>query len=500
MSVLGARIRAVLELDPAADAVEAGGRWYSWSSLGKRIDALEAACTGLGLGSNARIGVLLRNKIDPYAALVFCFSSQRCLVTLNPAYPAEVLAQDIRKLRLPVVVGEAADLKSEPVAAALAETGTASIALGENAGDPVCVLEALSGTSAIRTNEASIIEMLTSGTTGTPKRIAIGRRGFEEVVARGLDPRDKPRLSANVQLLNGPFAHIGGIWHVINQLVAGRKACLLERFSVAGWHDAVVRHRPKSSATPPAALRMILDADIPKSDLSSLIVLTSGTAPLDWSVVDEVWQRYGIAVLTNYGATESSGAAIAGWSLEQFQQYRDSKRGSVGKIQAGVEARVVSPETGEPLKTGELGLLEARGNQMAAKPGEWMRTTDIAVLDADNFLWIKGRADQAIVRGGFKIQPDDVARAVEAHSAVKEAVVVGISDNRLGQVPHAAIVLKPGMAAPSQEEWSIFLRRSLTAYQVPVGFHVVDAIPRTTSLKPALATLRTTIEQKLRGR
>jgi long-chain acyl-CoA synthetase len=495
MSILGNRIEAVVQLDPSADAVEAAGHWYSWAALRNQLDALEDACVSLGLGPDARVGVMLRNRIGPYAALVFCLARRRCLVTLNPAYPADVLAQDIRALRLPVVIGEAADLAGQPVAAALAQTGTASIVLGATYEDAIQVVRPAGNSVSIRTNSASIIEMLTSGTTGTPKRVAIGRRGFEEVVAKGIE--GPPRLSDNVQILNGPFAHIGGIWHVVNQLVGGRKACMLEKFTVGAWHAAVLKHRPKSSATPPAALRMILDANIPKDDLSSLVVLTSGTAPLDWAVVDTVWERYGIPVLTNYGATESSGAAIAGWSLKQFQQHRDAKRGSVGKIQPGVEARVVSPESGVILPIGEQGLLEVRGNQMATVAGTWMRTTDIVVLDADNFLWIKGRADQAILRGGFKVHPDDVARAIETHPAVKEAAVVGLSDARLGQVPHAAIVLKPGALAPTQDDWSAFLRRNLTAYQVPVAFHLFEAIPRTTSLKPALAALRSQIAQRL---
>ena len=129
-----------------------------------------------------------------------------------------------------------------------------------------------------------------------------------------------------------------------------------------------------------------------------------------------LYQRYGIPVLQNYGATEFAGG-IAGWTLDDFKAHWNAKRGSVGRVNQGIDARVVDPEAGVDLPLGEIGLLELRGGN-AASPGEWTRTNDLAMLDADNFLWIKGRYDGAIIRGGFKISPDDVVKALEQHPAV----------------------------------------------------------------------------------
>src|SRR5690606_7457013 len=122
------------------------------------------------------------------------------------------------------------------------------------------------------------------------------------------------------------------------------------------------------------------------------------------------------------------------------------KRGSVGRAHSGSELRIVDEADGTVLGPDEVGLLEVKASQLGEASG-WMRTTDLARLDADGFLWILGRADQAIIRGGFKVQPDDVRAALEAHPDVRGAAVVGVDDPRLGSVPVAVIELRDGPAS-----------------------------------------------------
>src|SRR5262249_2162545 len=146
--------------------------------------------------------------------------------------------------------------------------------------------------------------------------------------------------------------------------------------------------------------------------------------------------RYGVPVLTSYAATEFGGG-VAGWNLKDYQQYASDKRGSVGRAHAGCELRVVDESTGESLPNGDVGLLEVRADQIDGT--QWIRTTDLARLDDDGFLWIVGRADQTILRGGFKVQPETVRVALLRHPAVVDAVVFGVDDDRLGQVPVAVV-------------------------------------------------------------
>ena len=126
---------------------------------------------------------------------------------------------------------------------------------------------------------------------------------------------------------------------------------------------------------------------------------------------------------------------------------------------------------------------------------QWLRTTDRAVLDEDGFLFIRGRADNAIIRGGFKVHPDDVVQVLNDHPAVREAAVVGVADERLGAVPAAAIILKDGADEPAVDSLKAWLKQRLIAYQVPVHIRIVPDFPRTPSMKPSAPGLRQLFEE-----
>ena len=116
-----------------------------------------------------------------------------------------------------------------------------------------------------------------------------------------------------------------------------------------------------------------------------------------------------------------------------------------------------------------------------------MRTTDLARIDADGFLWILGRADQAIIRGGFKVLPDDVRAALERHPAVRGAAVVGRPDDRLGAAPVAVVELRDATDTTALIE---FLRTRLARYEIPTDIAIVDQIPRTPSGKADLGAVK----------
>jgi acyl-coenzyme A synthetase/AMP-(fatty) acid ligase len=221
---------------------------------------------------------------------------------------------------------------------------------------------------------------------------------------------------------------------------------------------------------------MIYDAGVPKEDLSSLLAFRSGTAPLDPALAQAIYDRYEIPVLQNYGATEFGGG-VAGWTLDDFKAHWPAKSGSVGRLNPGVEGRIAD------------GVLELRSRQIGEGKA-WLRTTDLARIDEDGFLYILGRADSAIIRGGFKIQPDDIVRAIEAHPAVKEAAVTALPDERLGQMPGAAYLVRAGASAPSEAELVAFLKDRLTGYQVPAVLKAVEKLPRTASMKVDQSALR----------
>jgi acyl-CoA synthetase (AMP-forming)/AMP-acid ligase II len=345
--------------------------------------------------------------------------------------------------------------------------------------------------------------MLTSGTTGPPKRIPLTRRQLEAALAAataygGKSAAAPVPLSGAATIVPIPIVHIGGMWALITSLANARPIALLDRFTVEAWHAAVLEHRPVLVGLPPPAIRAVLEADLPREDLSSIRAINSGTAPVDPAMVDQFHEKYGIPILIVYGATEFSGA-VAGWSIKDFRERWGTRHGSVGRAFPGVRLRIVD-EDGNELPTGRTGRLQVSAPQAssAADGTEWVTTSDLAHLDADGFLYIDGRADDVIVRGGFKVAPDTVARALRTHPAVRDAAVVGRPDKRLGQVPVAAVELRGG-ATVTGEELRAHCRDALTPYEVPTVVHVLDALPRGAALKVDRQQLISLIEKRERS-
>lgn len=499
MAQITDKLRAIMALDPARAEIDFEGREYSWGDLARVVGAIEAALDTMALPAEARVGVLLRNCPGHIAAILAVLSSDRCLVSLNPALPDDKLYADIVGLGLPAVIADEGDAVRPGIAECFARAGSAVIAIGARLEGVHLLKGCEAPRGAVATSPGVAIEMLTSGTTGSPKRVPLTRAAFDASFAgftkyeRNREFADQPQLRSGVTMVNNPLTHIGGIYGCIGALMAGRKIGLLEKFTVAGWVEAIRRNRPKVAGAVPSALRMLLEADVDPVDLSSLSALISGTAPLSPELVDAFCAKYGIPILANYGATEFAGA-IAGWSLEDFKAHWAEKRGAAGRVHANVAARVVDPDSGAEMPLGEEGLLELKGDQLGFEyrlDGErWLRTTDRAVLDGDRFLFIRGRADNAIIRGGFKVHPDDVVKALHQHPAVREAAVVGVPDARLGAVPAAAVILKDGADQPDPDTLKAFLKERLIAYQVPAHFRFVPDFPRTPSMKPSAPGLQ----------
>jgi len=300
-------------------------------------------------------------------------------------------------------------------------------------------------------------------------------------------------LREGVVIVNAPLVHLSGVFRVLQAVLDGRRIALLERFTVEAWADAVRRHRPKTVSLVPTALRMVLESDVDDELLGGVRSVISGTAPLDPEVADAFTARFGVPVLTSYAATEFGGG-VAGWNLADYREFGGSKRGSVGRAHPGCELRVVDPDTFSPKSADDVGLLEVKAAQL---PDEgWVRTTDLARIDADGFIWIVGRADQTILRGGFKVQPDVVTGALERHPDVRGAAVFGVDDERLGQVPVAVVELRAHSTTTS-DDLLAHLRQLLAAYELPARIVIVSELPRTPSAKVDLAAARALVRDEV---
>jgi acyl-CoA synthetase (AMP-forming)/AMP-acid ligase II len=478
-SLISRRIRAVTALDPGATALSFGGTAFAWSFY---CDALADLESLLAAQPDARrVAIVLRNRPGPLVSLIATLGSGREVVTLSPHLGDVGLARDIVDLAPDVIVAEDEDWAREAVLTAAEAVGAIALRTGVHRALAAHAV-GWSPSPARRDPGGIAVLMMTSGTTGRPKRVELSYDQMASAFrAAGvdLDEASEVRLHSRTDILWASLAHISGLYFAISQVLDGRSIALLEKFEVEAWVELVRRHRPGYVRLAPTALRMVFQADVPAEVFTSVRAVGSGTAPLPPDLAEAFEDRYGIPVLATYGATEFAGA-IAGWTLKQKQAWGGRKRGSAGRAHRGVELRIVDPATGAAVATGEVGLLEARGGQLPGKSGGWIRTTDLAAIDDDGFLFIRGRADNAINRGGFKIPPSVIEDALRGHPAVEEASAVGVPDPRLGEVPVAAVTV---VSPVTPAELADYLASRLTRYQRPVAIKVVEELPRTPSLK-----------------
>ncbi|NKI15968.1 long-chain fatty acid--CoA ligase [Spongiibacter sp. KMU-166] len=484
-SELAAQIERVLTLDPSRAAVEYRGKGFSWGDIGNAMSCVSTCLDRAELGDGAAVGVVVSNSPQMLAAVMGVILSGRCMVTINPHQSAEALAMELRRLQLPSVVVDEVWAENPLLLSVVREIGcqlivTRGSALAESVAEKVTAPNNVFHQSLPDT----AMLMLSSGTTGPAKRIALKFKNFEHAIlgATFYEAGNAGELSLKRSLAfsTQPLVHIGGIFTAFMNLVVGRGIVMFDKFNVQDWHAAIIQHRPKLVSLAPAAIRMIYDAGVPVEDLSSLIAIRAGSAPLSPDFADAFKERYGIPILDSYGATEFGGG-VAGWTWPDYQVFGDRKRGSVGRANPGISLRIVDEDSGSVLSSGEKGLLEVQGKQIG--DGDWVRTTDLAKIDEDGFLYILGRADDVIIRGGFKISPQTVVTELKQYPGVLDAAVVGLPDERLGQLPVAALELESDARKPDESDVRDFLKQRMVAYQVPARILVVDELPRTPSMK-----------------
>ncbi|MEU5841497.1 class I adenylate-forming enzyme family protein [Rhodococcus sp. NPDC047139] len=468
----------------SAKMVQESKTWHTWAEVRETAERIDAELGRLGCGPRSRIGVVLTNRTESVAALIAILAHDRILLTLNPAQPARRIVEDAVGAHPDVILAPREYWADEEFAAPLAEAGIIGLAFDGQA--VTCVFGSGPVSRHPEQQDPVAVEMFTSGTTGPPKRVPLTWRQLEAALAAvhghtGKGRGDHEPFTGPVALISLSMVHIGGLWGVIQALSEARPIVLMPRFTVDGWADAVYEHRMILAGLPPAAMRSVLNADVPKEKLASLRAITAGTTFVSPELADEFTARYGIPIMIMYGATEFGGA-VAGWTKPLIARWWESKRGSVGRPFPGVRMRTVD-ESGTVLPEGSTGRLEVSSPQTGNGVGDWVRTSDLAHLDEDGFLYIDGRADDAIVRGGFKIQPETVCNALRAHESVLDASVFGRPDERLGHVPVAVIETVEDAGEVDVDDLKTFLRTRLAAYEIPVEIHTVEALPRSVSLK-----------------
>jgi acyl-coenzyme A synthetase/AMP-(fatty) acid ligase len=488
-------MQIAISRDPQQEVLKFDNHWYRWSELRKLIDHIGELITSSGAAADSAVTLVPRNQPSAIAALLGLIAQGRTIRMTYAFQSPEGIARDIGHHRAAVVIAAASDF-TDQVKQVLREHGMAAISLKGMEAEFVAGFETAHPERTTPASGEPQIQIHTSGTTGPPKPFAVTHAMIaKHLVAPTLQPGKESEIAkAPPFLLFMPIGNISGIYTTIPTITRGQRAVLLDRFSLDAWRAHIREYRPAMTGTPPSVVQMILDANVPKEDLESVKYFSTGAAPLDPTVMRAFEERYNIPILLSYGATEFGGP-VCGITADMYPEWGKKKFNSVGRAFPGAKLRVIDPETNEELPPNTEGILEVISQRLEPK---WIRTSDIAVIDEDGFLFIRGRNDGAIMRGGFKVLPEVIERALLTHPAVSEASVVGIPDRRVGKVPAAAIQLTPGVAAPSWDELEAHLRKQVLATHIPVQWKLVDEMPKNPSMKidrPGVARLFTEVEK-----
>ncbi len=456
------------------------GQWHGWDEICGIAHEVNPLIAASGAPDHATVLFVAGNTSAELAALLGLLAEGRTVRFLYAFQSGKAIAAKVAELK-PGVVLAAAPVFSDEVRAAIAARGACGIALGPSGAAALPGLECSSAEPDPDAPVEPTLDIQTSGTTGPAKRFPVTydkalHHWVRHAVSTAIGGEEEGAPPAMLYMALG---NLSGMMGTLPSLIRGCEIILYEKFSLDGWLDYVRTYRPTMSGLQPAAVQMLLDTDVPAEDLSGLTGLIVGSAPLRPEQRKAFEQRFGIPVLLAYGATEYYGTA-ASMSLELLAKWGDAKDGSVGPAVPGFELRVVDADTGAILDAGEEGVLEVRSGKIGP---DWIHTSDLAVIDEDGFLYLRGRADGAIIRGGFKLLPEDIERALLEHEALATVAVVGVEDRRLGQVPAAAVQAKPGRALPGFDALEAHLRQRVPATHIPVHWRQVEEFARTPSLK-----------------
>jgi malonyl-CoA/methylmalonyl-CoA synthetase len=322
--------------------------------------------------------------------------------------------------------------------------------------------------------------LYTSGTTGKPKGAMLSQGNL---ASNGLALRDAWRFTESDVLLHAlPIFHAHGLFVACHcALLAGARMIWLGKFD----RDLVLKHLPRATTfmgVPTFYTRLLAGDDFNAALVKHMRLFTSGSAPLLAETFEEFRARTGHAILERYGMTETG--------MNTSNPYDGERRaGTVGFPLPGTEVRVMSDD-GRLLGAGEVGGLQVRGPnvfsgywRMPEKSAEefaeggWFKTGDIAMIDADGYVHLVGRAKDLIISGGFNVYPKEIEELIDDMPEVLESAIVGVPHADFGEAGVAVVVLRPGRTLDEAELISR-VKAKLANYKVPKRAFFVESLPR----------------------
>lgn len=473
------------------------GRTYSFAELSDVIHRLAGGLAARGFAPGDTLALMAPN-LPEYAIIFHAVAVAGGVVTtVNPTYGADEVAFQLRDAGATelVTVGMFAEVAKEAITGTeISEVITIDGVAGTTAldsifGDPI-------QQSPVNPVDDVVVLPYSSGTTGLPKGVMLTHHNLVANICQ-CDHAIVYQPDGEVALAFLPFFHIYGMQVLMNGLLAnGVTVVTLPRFDLDQALSLVQEHRiTRFFAVPPVVLALAKHPAVDSYDLSSLVQVFSGAAPLGAEIAMEAEKRIGCEVVQGYGMTELS-------PVSHTTPPGMFKAGSSGVTVSNTESRIVDPDTGEDQPFGERGELWVRGPQVmkgylnnpeataaTLDSDGWLHTGDVAIIDEDHHMTIVDRVKELIKYNGFQVPPAELEALLITHPEVNDVAVIGIPDESAGELPKAFIVRSPGSEVTA-EDLQAFVAEHVASYKHIRLVEFIDEIPKSASGKILRRLLR----------
>lgn len=512
-------LEQALEHHAGAIGAVDGPRRFTYTELHRRIDALARFLKAHSVGAGDRVSILELNTVHCYIAYYAASLLGAVINPLNTRLSAPELAFILNDagarwlLASPELAREVRALLSIGTGLEgvlwLGQREEAATAIGKKM--IVADLDDLGSTGTtlppITLDPDRPAHLYyTSGTTGRPKGVILTHRNVcrhaEHAMGElDLGPADRWGHIA-------PMFHLADAWAVFAITLAGGRHVMLPRFDARTALGLIAREGITITNLIPTMLNLMVKCpDLDAYDLTSLRLILSGGAPIAFDVVRRVMDAFDCEYAQTYGMTETSPYLTLSLLKEHLKRLPAVEqlryRAKTGRPFAGVELKVVRDEGPEEVTAdeSEVGEIWVRGETVTpgywnrpmetqeAFAGDWLRTGDLAVVDAEGYVNIVDRKKDMIITGGENVYSIEIENVLYEHPKVLEAAVFGLPDELWGERVAAAVVLRPGEHA-SQEELVDFCKKRLAAFKTPQSISFRPELPKTGSGKIMKSALR----------
>jgi len=493
------------------------GRRFSYAEVADWVARVARGLQQRGIGKGSRVGLFLPNVPHYVAAYYGALAAGATVVNFSPLYTVAELEAQVEDSGTDTLFTISASALLPTALSVLEGSSLKRLVVGSIAGglpaaksilyrlfrrketaavpdDPRIIrFSALTDNDA-RPDPVAIdpegdvaLIQYTGGTTGTPKGAMLTHQNLT-ANARQVNAIDPDRDADDRILGVLPFFHVFANTCVLNRTVLnGGMIAMLPRFDAKQALQTITRTKATALPGVPTMYQALLDhPDLAKTDFSSLRVCISGGAPMPAELREKFVAATGASLVEGYGLTESAGVVAT-------NPYEGPvKAGTIGQPIPATHIRLLDKE--DPAKDapeGEPGELAVKGPQIMRgywnRPGAdqdsftadgWLRTGDVATIDADGYIRIVDRLKDMIAVGGFKVYPSEIEHKLYQHPAVKEAIVLGVPDPYRGEHPKAFVTLEEGYDV-SGDALAAWLNPQLGKHERVSAVEVRDHLPKT---------------------